>query len=270
MILAHEITHALQDQNHPLFEMGIEAPDNWDRGLAAMAVIEGDATLAMSEYLVEYGSPWSILTDLPAMLTMDQSKFNAAPPAIQQSVLFPYMGGMAFLTALSRQQQFYREDAHWRSAILENPPISSEQVMHPEKYLADEKPAVIEPLPEPEGQEVIQNVAGEFGIAMLLEPAVGKARAGEAAAGWDGDRLLISQTPDLKRRELHWVTRWDNPKDAAQFAATAADALEKRIQGLVLSQGGETREGKTDRAEVKITRTNEREVRIDGIFRMAD
>src|SRR5207244_879336 len=70
MILAHEICHALQDQNNSLTEMGLDDSSDADRALAALSIAEGDATLLMAEHLARYGSPLGLLAQIPGMMLM--------------------------------------------------------------------------------------------------------------------------------------------------------------------------------------------------------
>jgi hypothetical protein len=241
MILAHEITHALQDQNFDLLGLGIEDATDSDRALAVLAVAEGDATLAMSEHLARYGSPMSLMADLPGMMMMDQQQLNQAPLFVQQSLLFPYMQGMNFFTGLggrTRQAPEGRwrpgESPAWRSQLFLDPPATTEQIMHPEKYLARELPAAIAPTDAPtSGVAHVEDIAGEFGIAGMLMEALGGDRAYAAAAGWNGDRLRVTEdTAGSGQRTALWISRWDTPRDADEFAQAVADALAKRFPDL--------------------------------------
>lgn len=258
MILAHEITHAMQDQNFNLRGMGVEDNENDDRALAALAVAEGDATLLMSEYLARYGSLVSIIKQIPSMLLIDQSKFQEAPPAIQEMVLFPYIEGMNFFQALAgRTRQNPKAaadwvvgmDPAWRGQVFQDPPETTEQIMHPNKYLARELPARIDRFDEPT-TDSSQNIFGEFGIMALLEPSIGKPVARHAAAGWNGDRILLCASD--KDHGFKWVTRWDTEKDAGEFAEAMAQALQKCVKDLRLSRNGDDWSGKAASAKVSI------------------
>lgn len=271
MILAHEITHAMQDQNFNLRGMGVEDNENDDRALAALAVAEGDATLLMSEYLVRYGSIGSLIKQIPSMLLVDQSKFQKAPPAIQELVLFPYIEGMKFFQTLAgrtRQNpkasadQAVGMDPAWRGHVFQSPPETTEQVMHPNKYLARELPERIDRLDAPTTFSS-QNIFGEFGILTLLGPSLTKTAARRAAAGWNGDRILLSASG--KEHGFKWVTRWDTENDAAEFADAMVQALEKRVPELRFSRGGEEWSGAANQAKVTI-RMAGKGVDIEGVF----
>ncbi|MEN6627017.1 MAG: hypothetical protein ABFD69_12400 [Candidatus Sumerlaeia bacterium] len=273
MVLAHEISHAMQDQDYDLRRMGVEDIENDDRALAALAVAEGDATLLMSEYVSRYGNPVTMMMDIPRMLLIDQSKFEQAPVAIQQIVLFPYLEGMKFFQALAgRTRQNPKApadwtvgmDSAWRGSIFQDPPETTEQIIHPDKYLAREMPATIEPF-KPSGKGAFgQNVFGEFGIRTLLEPSVGREQAVRAAAGWNGDRILLA-LDEAGDHAFSWTTKWDTEADAEEFAQAMAQAMEARVEGLKLSRDGNEWSGKTERDRVTIKMTKA-EVVVEGTF----
>lgn len=225
IVLAHEICHALQDQNHDLQAMGIEDSSDADRQMAALAIAEGDATLLMGEHMVQTGSAMSFLGMLPAILSGSQQQFNAAPQGIQQSLLFPYLRGMEFFQALSGRTPSHPTrrvsalDAAWRSDVFNEPPLTTEQVMHPEKYLRRELPGEVpEPTPGLTAEE-LGTTMGEYGVWLLLQTRLGLERASVAAAGWDGDHLIVSENSDATRRAIDWIAHWDTEDDAKEFAA---------------------------------------------------
>ncbi len=242
IVLAHEITHALQDQNYDLLSLGVEDQTNSDQATAALTLAEGDATLAMSEHLALYGNPLSAMLDLPRMLTMDQRKLQQAPLVIRESLLFPYMGGMKFFEQLAGRTRAGADQtsdeagaAVWRGAIFRDPPETTEQVLHPEKYLARELPAPIMPFGDIDADHWSEDVIGEFYIRTLLSVSLDRARARRAAAGWNGDRLLLMRWDD-GRHGLKWITRWDTPADADQFEAALGDALNRHPGQLVFAR----------------------------------
>ena len=265
-ILAHEITHAMQDQNFDLRRMGIEAEENDDLATAISCIAEGDATLAMGEYLVTQGRLFNLLLDLPKMLLMDQKEFEQSPKAIQQSMIFPYVQGMTFFQELggrTRQRPGGNRAAGlstWRSDVFAQPPISTSQILHPRQYLLNKRPARIPPFEVEDSKLASTNVVGEFGIRGLLDAALEPAldsgatrrgqaankldlssmlagedalnvspRAAAAAEGWNGDRILIEDDATGEHRTLRWVTRWDTARDAAEFRAALRDALQARL-----------------------------------------
>lgn len=223
--LAHELTHALQDQLYDLnaMEAGIEEDD--DMLLAFSALVEGDATLLM---FVEAGDAQDV-THMDAdamratfnimswMLPLAGGKtFRSAPPIFRDTLTFPYFQGMLFALSLASEEGW--KGVH---AAYQKPPLSTEQILHPSKYLSevDLPQQVVLPnyqeLVEPAGwQHLGGNCLGELQTASLLKRVFGGQLA---AAGWDGDRyeVLRSAAGELA---LVYVSVWDSPEDAEEFA----------------------------------------------------
>lgn len=237
VILAHEITHALQDQNYDLLGMGLEDPNAGDRATALLCIVEGDATLLMAEHMARTSEPMDLLTDgLTSLAGVSQEQLNGAPAAIREMMFFPYTGGSAFFNALQGRTPGggpppVTEDGllapSWRNAVFRNPPVSTEQIIHPEKYLAGEGPGEL-PAPPPfdeEGADV--TTLGEFGMRLLLDATLGRPRARAAAAGWNGDRMILSDAAG-GGLDVHWTMRWDTPADADEAIRSLVDAFGAR------------------------------------------
>ena len=237
IILAHEICHALQDQHYDLKSWPIKETDNDDRASAAMAVLEGDATILMSDYAAFHLTPGRLLRQLPQLMGSlggNQPGLQNAPYIIQQQMLFPYIQGAAFMQeAISRNA---------RDEALENYPRSTEQILHPEKYFSDspDEPiavcleAVQDSLPEGWTWRY-QNVMGQMGTRLFLE-ANFNPFARRASEGWGGDRYALAgptaDTPLTEERyALVWKTVWDTEEDAVDFFRamdkTCVDRLHK-------------------------------------------
>ena len=216
---AHETVHALQDQHFDL-EAGALAPDdrNDDATLAVSGLVEGDATSAQTDYIGDH--PMLLLRFLGEIATfgIDMGALDAAPPIISRTLAFPYDDGFNFVTAL-------RDDAGWEAvnAAFSDPPRSTEQILHPDKYLAAEEPVEIS-LPDigaalGTGWTLLDdNVVGEFTLQVLLAGSGNdEAIALEAAAGWGGDRYEVWANGD--QTVLTWQSAWDSAADAEAFAA---------------------------------------------------
>jgi len=231
VILAHEICHALQDQYFNLTSSPIHLKTNDDRALAALCVIEGDATLLMSDYLGEHLS-WKILLELPGVMMMDQQQLASAPPVIVNTLLFPYTKGMYFVA-----QAVLDRGPRVRNALFRRYPRSTEQVLHPRKYFG---PALDEPteisLDSLTSSGLIptdafyDNVCGEFGIQDILGAKLAAWDAERAAAGWDGDRIVFGRGAG-GAYGLAWLSVWDSEDDAREFADALVRWLEARRPG---------------------------------------
>jgi hypothetical protein len=273
MILAHEICHAMPDQNFSLLRMGVEDSKNTDRALAALAVAEGDATLLMNEHMIRYGNPMDLLSQLPAIMLMDQQKLNEAPPVIRDALFFPYFKGMAFFNSLDGRTRPGKTPAQpgeppaaWRSRVFADPPETTEQILHPEKYLTHERPAQLAPLSADSATTHSRAILGEMGIMLTLETAIGTERAQQAAAGWNGDSLIVADNDPQATRTLTWLTRWDTPHDAEEFAQALEQALSAGEGHFAWSGPAARRMAKGWGGQLEIMRPKADTVRLEGSF----
>jgi hypothetical protein len=226
---------------------------------------------------------------MPKMMLMDQERLDNAPIAIQKSLLFPYLEGMNFFNRLAGRtrknptavdspawETSIVERSQWRQAIFEAPPDTTEQVLHPEKYLSRERPTPIH-LPAAAFENLAtssSSVLGEFGIELTLEPMLGESRARKAAAGWDGDQILVGDplgSDDAVTSGVHtlyWMTRWDTARDAEEFSTALRDALTTRYAGtLHWSKRLEPATAKANGAEMTIERPAAKAVLFRGKWR---
>lgn len=236
MILAHELCHALQDQHFNLTSSPIHLKTNDDRGLGALSMIEGDAMLLMSEYLVE-NVGWKVLFELPKVLMMDQQQLAAAPPFFTAALIFPYMQGMQFV-----MDRFMSSGPRERNRLLRNFPRSTEQIIHPEKYDGfgrDEPTEITLDALTSAGlipaEDRYNNVLGEFGIQAFLDQKLPALEAQAAAAGWDGDRIVFGGPIDGDYA-LAWLSIWDDPEEAREFAEALGRYFRKQRSGLAEAQ----------------------------------
>jgi hypothetical protein len=223
---AHEFTHELQDQHFDLQALGLDARDQGDRSLARLALVEGDAVSSQATWMTQELDA-ADLSDLIGAAT-DPAAVAAiknAPAYIQQTSLFPYNDGLAFVQEL-RQTGGY--DAV--NAAFARPPDSTEQILHEDKYVAGEKPiavAIAADLPARLGAgwtADAQDTLGELVLRVWLEQGgVPRSDAAAAAAGWGGDRLALLRGPNGDAVALE--TAWDTPDDADAFATAATQAL---------------------------------------------
>lgn len=212
---AHEAVHALQDQNFDLMELqDVAVGGADDQYLAISALIEGDASLGQVLYIVEY--PRLLLGLQADLADLDTSVLDDASPYISGTLLFPYEQGLTFVTELHDQGGWDLVNQAW-----ENPPQSTEQILHPEKYLAGEAPIPItvnDPLPVLGDEwEVIEiNTMGEFVTRLFLDTGeVRPETAVSAAEGWGGDQFVVMG--DETDTALVWSTEWDSEEDAQEF-----------------------------------------------------
>jgi hypothetical protein len=235
--MAHEIVHALQDQHFDLRRFTRPLRDQSDEQLARSALVEGDAMVAM----LEWQSGQDVTTLAEAMFQVDRlealgggsPKLAQAPAMVRASLLFPYVHGLRFIRSLRRLHGWGRIDQAFRE-----PPCSSEQILHPEKYLAGEAPDAIEPAPLPllAQPELRRDTFGELGLRLLLEALAGAESApncnrdealSRAVEGWGGDRMVAYGGGD-GAVSVVLLTTWDSEADALEFADELSTALVNR------------------------------------------
>lgn len=247
MTLAHEFTHALQDQHFGLEGLDIEDPTQSDRGIARLALVEGDATQLMIEWASAHLTPLELLSVVAGSLTPEQQRIlDETPPAVSRQMLFPYVEGQLFVADLKQR-------GGWRAIdeAYTKPPDSTEQILHPEAFAARERPIAVR-LPAVgaalgEGwSNVLEDTMGELTSQIWLDLATASSdpettpSAVRAAAGWGGDRIASYEGPG-GAWAVAWQTAWDSARDAAEFRATAAAVLRRLpADSALLGEGGDT------------------------------
>ena len=220
--LAHEFVHSLQDQHHDLQKLLPEEMDS-DQEMAIRSLVEGDATVSGLLYASQY------MTMGEFYQMYDESSGGAppvpgrAPVYLQEGWQFPYKFGSRFILELGELGNFKPTDKAFK-----DPPRSTEQIMHPEKYLStprdDPKPVTLPPLNDALGvgwRALETDTLGEFDLSvMLLE---NYQRSPEAAAGWGG--ALYTLYSDGKDYVTVMGSRWDTPKDANEWEEALAQSF---------------------------------------------
>jgi hypothetical protein len=236
-VMAHELTHALEDQSYHIDPWIKSARPNDDAELARQAVSEGSAMAAMVDYsLREQNMGVRDLPDVTLLLRSgavdEMSKdpnLAKAPPYIRDDLLFPYLAGTAF------SQQFLKAHSGWADIkiLFANPPVSTQQIMHPDLYLAGVRPEKVT-LPEWKGllsadwKFLEENVLGEFNLDEVLKQFLDQERADKLSAAWRGDRYASFENQKTKETLLVFLVDLASVEDAARFCGQYSEALEKK------------------------------------------
>jgi hypothetical protein len=238
--LTHEIAHALADQRFGLrdFLKAAEPAEGGGRRLegdaqrARLAIVEGDATLSALELLdpQEAFLGGRELTVLAGRLR--EATTPGAPLWFGELASFTHVDGLLFVARARARGPWSGVDALWT-----DPPASTEQVLHPEKYDACEAPVIVDEGILPEiagfGRPAASEVVGELMVRTWLSSALPAEIAARAAAGWGGDRAGIytarpGTAPDGSAPPEHplaWFTIWDDSGEAEDFARAARQVL---------------------------------------------
>ncbi len=236
IVVAHEYVHALQDQHFDLEGTQVTDPAEGDQALGALGLIEGDAVAVMVDWAVANLTFDETLGLQEALTPADQELLESMPPILRRQLEFPYIDGWAFVMAMRADGGYAAVDAAFGDR-----PVSTEQIMHPEKYLEREDPVVVG-LPDLTGTlgagwgESYEQTLGEMLTGVLVadgQSAPGPSVPGvlpalpnaEAAAGWGGDRLVSLDGPD-GTWVVVWQTAWDSATDADEFSAATQAAMD--------------------------------------------
>jgi len=218
LVLVHELRHALQDQHFNISRMLGTLSDFDDRKLAIMAVLEGDAMLVMSQYAKKY-TPFPVSPELStsgyssdSILSFSPIKFSHnldnMPAVVKSNLTMPYIQGLKFILEVYRKGK-------WKgiNKVLTNPPVSTEQILHPKKYFNGETPVTVSITYSPKGYDIYHSgTIGEFMLNILL---VGKKEYNNIASGWGGDTFNLYTKDDSY--VLIWKSVWDKKKYCSRF-----------------------------------------------------
>ena len=222
----HETVHALQDQNFDIMSVyDDETALTDDRFYAARSLIEGDASVAEMIYIIENDMIDQILeeyenTDLPST--------DAIPFFLLETMAFYYDEGAMFVMGIWQEGGWDAVNEAW-----ENPPTTSEQIIHPEKYHDGEGaiPVAItdpQPLFGDDWRIIEDNEWGELGTRVYLENGGASGNsASDAAQGWGGDGVYVITNDE--ESAMVWTTAWDTEDDAVEFVETLIEAEATRL-----------------------------------------
>jgi hypothetical protein len=265
-VMAHELTHALQDQHFNLRRFEKWPKGDSDAELAAHALIEGDATLAMTFYMAK--NPLIALAFMRTLGSQETAseQFKQAPRALRESLLFPYEEGSQWAN------QLYKRGG-WEviSQAFSKLPQSSEQILHAEKYFAYEAPQKLR-LPEfktllgSTWKRIDSDVNGEWGCYLILDEFLNnKTESKRAAAGWGGDRYALYETGKPGEIFVAQLTAWDTPSDAREFFDAYARRTGKRYLEPVETRSGARIDWETPAGRVVMELRGSRVAVLEGI-----
>lgn len=271
-VLAHELTHALQDQRVNLDKWQNQTSDNISRNYAEdlkhvatdeddtarEAVLEGQAMAVFVDYSLAplhrtiRNSPAMVDHLMDTMLdsgnSQDDPVLSRAPLLLQESLLFPYKDGLKFETALIRDSK--NADGAFAD-VLDRPPDTSYEIMNPHEY---EKHVKVPLLTMPDIHPVIDagyspydiGVMGELDVRILAELFGGSQVAAELTPAWDGGIYYAAQKKNAADKDstssvaLLYLSQWKSPEAEADFVKMYADELGKKYTHVQRDTNAET------------------------------
>jgi len=271
-VLAHELSHALADQNFNLARFIRQGRKSDDGSTARLAVMEGQATWLMSEYLARKSG--QSLKDSPALASSmsrlgesaagDFPVYDRAPLYMRLTLVFPYTRGMLFQNAVCE-----RDGQEGFAEVFRRAPVSTQQVIHPEDYFSNVKPTQPE-LPDahlPRGyKSLIGGALGELDHAVLLEQFTGRQQAAEIAPHWRGCNFELRENKKAGRVVLLYAAEWDSEESASRYFAAYREVLEKKWKKMsVASETADSVTGSGDDGRFDLRRKGAIVTSVEGL-----
>ncbi|MDX1980711.1 MAG: hypothetical protein SFV51_10615 [Bryobacteraceae bacterium] len=240
-VLVHELAHALADAHFDLEKYIFKKGKSDDGALARQSVMEGQATWLMSEWVVrQMGASLRKAPEMAENMSRLSAGsgsmfpvFDSAPLYLKESLMFPYTKGFVFQHAVivKMGDEGFKE-------VFRRPPLSSQQILHPQKYF--DRVAPTEPKPPRvriKGyKDLVSGVVGEFDHEVMLRQYAGGEGAA-AAAGWRGAFFRIQEDRhDKSRHALLYTSEWESPDAAAKFFGLYRKVLEGKWKDMKVNR----------------------------------
>lgn len=237
MTYAHEFTHTLQDQNYDI-ENGLKVNDEHCKQdseycAAVSALMEGDATLSESYWLMRFSTDLDKKQISSFYQTYTSPVYDSAPPFMKLDFVFPYQQGYDFVNDIYSNGSWKAVDAAYK-----DPPVSTEQILHPERY-PDDKPIAVDvpdllPVLGNDWEELDRNVMGEWYSYLILNAGyktafqLDESTAADATEGWGGDTYAVYGDKQSEQFVLVWQSLWETNRDTNEFWQASLDYAGKR------------------------------------------
>jgi hypothetical protein len=271
-VLAHELSHALADQNYNLGRFIRQGRKSDDGATARLAVMEGQATWLMSEFLAR--KTGQSLKDSPALVAMMSNLsesgggqypvFDSSPLYERTTLVFPYTKGMLFQNAL-----FQRHGVAAFGEVFRKPPLSTQQIIHPDMYFGGIKPTQPD-LPDPHLPRGYKGmVGGSFGElehGILLEQYSGKERAAEIVPHWRGSNFELLENKKAGRVVLLYSSEWDSEESARTYFAAYREIMKKKWKQMsVTAEAEDSLTGTGDDGRFELRRKGAVVTSVEGL-----
>jgi hypothetical protein len=246
MVLVHELAHALADQHFPLRKYIREGSQSDDGSTARLAVMEGQATWLMAAYLSKLGGGPAEVPDAVLQLMTNPTDstpeqypvFSQAPPYIRDSLVFPYNEGMLFQNAV-----FKKLGREAFSEVFRHPPLSTQQILHPNRYLSQSASGMPDPPAVPEHRQLHElgdGTLGEFDFRVLLSQYTTKEQGEQAATHLTGGSYALYEYKHDKLPVLALASTWDSDESAGKYLEFYGQVLKGKWKKLEIASQSAT------------------------------
>ena len=274
-VLIHELSHAVADQHFDMKRFLEKGPKSDEAQAARMAVVEGQAMWIMLESQMRKtgatlkGNSAAIDIMLPNMgkLAADAYPvFTKAPLYLRETLLFPYTAGLLF-----QQAVLEKNGKSGFADVLRNPPASTQQIIHPDKYFsatAQTRPAVPPMANLKEFDKLTSGSIGELDFKILLQQYVGEPESRAISPKLRGGLFDLLEHKKEKYAVLRWSAEWDSPETARAFFADYEKVLRGKSKQLELRQDSLTQlSGYNEHGDFIVTLDAARVTALEGLKR---
>ncbi|MGA2739953.1 MAG: hypothetical protein ABSG65_21255 [Bryobacteraceae bacterium] len=232
--LVHELGHALADQNVNLDKFIKQGQKSDDGSMARLAVMEGQASWLMAEYLARkagqsLGTSPELLNTMANSIESGASEFpvfESEPLYLRETLTFPYSQGLLFQNAVYQRlkQKSFEE-------VFRKPPVSTQQILHPDTYFSGLDPVqpALPQLPDAHGyKRIADGTVGELDHSVLLEQYAGREESKAVSPHWRGGAYALLERRSPERVVLLYAVEWDDAASAGRFFRLYRQVLEKK------------------------------------------
>jgi hypothetical protein len=267
--LIHELAHALADQNFSIQKYNAKAAESNEMSMAREAVVEGQASWLMLEVDARRGGkslkdPDVAKERLDTNMNSDDAGypvFNKAPLYLRKTMIFPYEDGQKFQHAV-----FLRDGPTAFAGVFQNAPVSTAQIIHPDRYFAKKTPANPElPKPEKDSRAFVTGTLGELEVGILLEQYLGTDEARDLSPKLGGANYRVDETKRSHNMTLVCAIEWSEDAAAERFFNDYQKVLRtkwKRVE--TTAETGDRFEGKSEDGFFKVVRDGKRVLTKEG------
>lgn len=270
--LVHEMAHALADQHFHLAKYIKEGMRSDDSATARQAVMEGQATWLMAAYIAREGGgkpevPEAVLKMMKASIEGSAAAqypvFSQAPLYIRESLVFPYAEGLGFQDAV-----FRKLGKEGFSEVFLRPPLSSGQILHPERYLGHGGVVIPGPpaIPDPRDfHKLAEGTLGELDFRVLLSEYTDRQDGEALAAHLEGGSYEVFENKREKFPVLGVASTWDSPQSARQYLDDSRKVMQGKWKKLEITNEAPDRvEGHGDSGYFRVWISGDTVNQIEG------
>ena len=244
--MVHELVHALDDQNFNLLKF-VKAAKDGEAQLARLAVLEGQASWVMTEWVLQQSERSLEGNRLLAITTASATKFEAqqfpvyeqTPLYFREILIFPYTEGLIFQHDMIER---FGRDGFRR--VFERPPQTTQQILQPELYIAGQNPAPpgLPRMKAPKGyKRVFEGTFGQLDHQILIEHHLGEGDRRKLLDQWNGSQFRVYENRRDGKTMLQYAARWQDPEAASEYYHIYRQICERKWKGLELVNDGKDR-----------------------------